>query len=39
MSRDFVSILNDYTAPNLKESLIRSSSLQVNYNLRNSNTD
>ena len=32
-------ILNDYTAPNLKESLIGSSLTQANYNLRNSHTD
>jgi hypothetical protein len=32
-------ILNDYTAPNLKESLIGSSLTQANYNLRNSYTD
>jgi hypothetical protein len=32
-------ILNDYTAPNLKESLTGSSFTQVNYNLRNSYTD
>jgi hypothetical protein len=33
-------ILNDYTAPNLKESQTgRISSTQVNYNLRNSYTD
>jgi hypothetical protein len=32
-------ILDDYTAPNLKESLTGSSLTQVNYNLRNSNTD
>jgi hypothetical protein len=31
--------LNDYTAPNLKESLTGSSLTQVNYNLRNSYTD
>jgi hypothetical protein len=31
-------ILNDYTAPNLKESL-QSSLTQANYNLRNSYTD
>ena len=31
-------ILNDYTAPNLKESLIGSSLRQANYNLRNSYT-
>ena len=32
-------ILNDYTAPNLRESLIGSSLTQANYNLRNSYTD
>ena len=32
-------ILNDYTAPNLKESLIGSSLAQANYNLTNSYTD
>ena len=32
-------ILNDYTAPNLKESMIGSSLTQANYNLRNSYTD
>jgi hypothetical protein len=32
-------ILNDYTAPNLKELLIGSSLTQANYNLRNSYTD
>jgi hypothetical protein len=32
-------ILNDYTAPNLKESLTGSSLTQANYNLRNSYTD
>jgi hypothetical protein len=32
-------ILNDYTAPNLKESLVGSSLTQANYNLRNSYTD
>ena len=32
-------ILNNYTAPNLKESLIGSSLTQANYNLRNSYTD
>jgi hypothetical protein len=32
-------ILNDYAAPNLKESLIGSSLTQANYNLRNSYTD
>jgi hypothetical protein len=32
-------ILNDYTAPNLKESLTGSSFTQVNYNLRNSYID
>jgi hypothetical protein len=32
-------ILNDYTVPHLKESLIKRVSMQVNYNLRNSNTD
>jgi hypothetical protein len=32
-------ILNDYTAPNLKESLTGSSLTQANHNLRNSYTD
>ena len=32
-------ILNDYTATNLKESLIGSSLAQANYNLTNSYTD
>ena len=32
-------ILNDYTAPNFKESLTGSSLTQANYNLRNSYTD
>jgi hypothetical protein len=32
-------ILNDYTAPNLKEWMIGSSLTQANYNLRNSYTD
>jgi 2-keto-4-pentenoate hydratase/2-oxohepta-3-ene-1,7-dioic acid hydratase in catechol pathway len=32
-------ILNDYTAPNLKESLTGSSLTQANYNLRNNYTD
>jgi hypothetical protein len=32
-------ILNEYTAPNLKESLTGSSLTQANYNLRNSYTD
>ena len=32
-------ILNDYTAPNLKESLTGSGLTQANYNLRNSYTD
>ena len=32
-------ILNDYTGPNLKESLIRRNIWQTNYDLRNSQTD
>ena len=32
-------ILNDYTEPNLKESLIRRNIWQTNYDLRNSQTD
>ncbi len=32
-------IQHDYTAPSLKESLIGSSLMHANYNLRNTNTD
>ena len=32
-------ILNDYTGPNLKESLIKRNIRQTNYDLRNSQTD
>ena len=32
-------ILNDYTGPNLKESLIRRNIWQTNYDLRDSQTD
>ena len=32
-------ILNDYTAPNLKQSLVGGSSIPASYNLRNTETD
>jgi hypothetical protein len=32
-------ILNDFSAPNLKELLIKRSSFQTDYDLRNSHTD